>query len=223
MTSSNKFSQNIAGLHCHVARMALLLCGPVQSSWKRRRGGRESGVSCRENAVGRASDGAWAPVQDVCVDHGGADILVAEEFLNCPNVVAVLQLVGGKGVAKHVAAHALGDARSKGGDPDGTLEDGFVKVMTSAFAGGPVEIHAGRREHPLPGPLVPGVGVLPGESPRQLDPARAGLEIDLMLVANRVQVPKKIGLDGDWQHREAVLVALACAHHKSGSGRDRRP
>jgi hypothetical protein len=33
-----------------------------------------------------------------------------------------------------------------------------VKVMTSAFAGGPVEIHAGRREHPLPGPLVPGVG-----------------------------------------------------------------
>src|SRR6266851_6055769 len=78
MTSSNKFSQNIARLHCHVARMALLLCGPVQSSWKRRRGGRESGVSCRENAVGRASDGAWAPVQDVCVDHGGADVLVAE-------------------------------------------------------------------------------------------------------------------------------------------------
>jgi hypothetical protein len=90
MTSSNKFSQNIATLHCHVARMALLLCGPVQSSWKRRRGGRESSVSCRENAVGRASDGTWAPVQDVCVDHGGADVLVAEEFLNCPDVMAVL-------------------------------------------------------------------------------------------------------------------------------------
>jgi hypothetical protein len=119
MTSSNKFSQNIATLHCHVARMALLLCGPVQSSWKRRRGGRESSVSCRENAVGRTSDGAWAPVKDVCVDHGGADVRVAEEFLDYPDVVAVLQQVGGKGVAKRVAAHALGDARSKGGDPDG--------------------------------------------------------------------------------------------------------
>jgi hypothetical protein len=58
MASSNEFSQNIATLHCHVARMALLLRGPVQSSWKRRRGGRESSVSCRENAVGRALDGA---------------------------------------------------------------------------------------------------------------------------------------------------------------------
>jgi hypothetical protein len=65
-------------------------------------------VSCRESAVGRALDGAWAPVQDVCVDHGGADVLVAEEFLNCPDVVAVLQQVGGRGVAKRVAAHALG-------------------------------------------------------------------------------------------------------------------
>jgi hypothetical protein len=58
-------------------------------------------VSCREYAVGRASDGAWAPVQDVCVDHGGADVLVAEEFLNCPDV-AVLQQVGGKEAAAWV-------------------------------------------------------------------------------------------------------------------------
>jgi len=47
------------------------------------------------------------------------------------------------------------------------------------------------------GHSCPALGVLPGESPRQLDPARAGLEIDLMLAADRVEVPKKIGLDGD--------------------------
>src|SRR5207247_1070351 len=123
--------------------MAPLLCGTVQFGRKRRCDGLESGASCRENAVGRASDGAWAPVQDVRVDHGRADVLVAEELLDCPNVVAVLQQVGGKGVAERVAAHALGDARPKGGNPDGALEDGFVKVMTSAFAGGPVDIDAG--------------------------------------------------------------------------------
>jgi hypothetical protein len=44
---------------------------------------------------------------------------VAEELLDCPNVVAVLQQVGGKGVAERVAAHALGDARPKGDNPDG--------------------------------------------------------------------------------------------------------
>src|SRR2546430_5564392 len=48
-------------------------------SRKRRRCGQESSVSCRENAVGRASDGAWAPVQDVRVDHGRADVLRSEE------------------------------------------------------------------------------------------------------------------------------------------------
>ena len=36
-----------------------------------------------------------AAIQDMGVDHRGADILVAQEFLNCANVVTVFKQVSG--------------------------------------------------------------------------------------------------------------------------------
>jgi hypothetical protein len=39
-------------------------------------------------------------IQNVGVDHRGRDILVAQEFLNDPDVVVGLKKVGSEGVAK---------------------------------------------------------------------------------------------------------------------------
>jgi hypothetical protein len=123
-------------LRLSVGPRSPLLYGTAESGSKQHRGGRGTCGSSREDSVRGAADGARAPVEDVSVDHGGADVVVAQELLDRSDVMAILQQMGGEGVPECVAAHALGDARSKGGGPDGTLEDGFVKVMTSAFAGG---------------------------------------------------------------------------------------
>jgi hypothetical protein len=54
-------------------------------------------------AVGGAEDAGGAAVEDVGVDHGGGDVAVAEELLDGADVGAVLQQVGGEGVAEGVA------------------------------------------------------------------------------------------------------------------------
>jgi len=41
------------------------------------------------------------------VDHGGFDILVAEQFLDSANVVAILEQVGGEGVTESVGSDTL--------------------------------------------------------------------------------------------------------------------
>ena len=83
-------------------------------------------MSCREDPVRGASDRPRAPVEDMRIDHGGADVVLAQEFLDRPDVVAIVQQVGGKGVTESVAAHALGDARAESCGPDRALQDRFV-------------------------------------------------------------------------------------------------
>ena len=45
--------------------------------------------------IGRASDCIGTSVEDVGVDHRGANVFVAEELLNGADVVAVFQEMGG--------------------------------------------------------------------------------------------------------------------------------
>ena len=56
-------------------------------------------------------------LEDVRIDHGGFDVLVAEQLLHCTNIVPVLEQVGGEGVAEGVGADRLGN----GGFPRGPL------------------------------------------------------------------------------------------------------
>ena len=48
--------------------------------------------------------------------------------------------MGGEGVAESVAAHALGEAGTEGGRPDGALKDGFVKMVAAPLAGQAVHV-----------------------------------------------------------------------------------
>jgi len=56
----------------------------------------------QEHPVGGALDPGRAPVEDVGIDHRGADVLVAEQLLDGADVVALLQQVGGEGVPQPV-------------------------------------------------------------------------------------------------------------------------
>ena len=92
-------------------------------------------------SVERASDREAAPslVQDVGVNHSRADVAVAEEFLNRPDVDAILKQVGGETVSHGVAAGGLGDPGSANGVPHRFLNDRLMKVVPSALAGGLVD------------------------------------------------------------------------------------
>src|SRR5207302_10486819 len=95
------------------------------------------------------------------------------------DVVTVLQKVRRKRVPERVARRLLGKAGLKHGLSDGTLDDRLVQMMAAALTRGSVDVESRRREHPLPGPFAPRVGVLPSERPRQLDPPCALAEVAL--------------------------------------------
>ena len=50
--------------------------------------------------VGRAPHPERPPVEDVGIDHRGTNIGVAQQFLHGPDIVPVLQEMGGEGVTE---------------------------------------------------------------------------------------------------------------------------
>ena len=65
------------------------------------------------------------------VDHCRFDVLVAEEFLDGTDVVAIFQQVGGKAVAEGMATDALVNAGPLGRFPDRLLQTALVYVVTA--------------------------------------------------------------------------------------------
>ena len=129
------------------------------------------------------------------MDHRGADIAVAEQLLYGADVGPVLEQMGGEGMAEGVAGGTLGEARLPDGLFHRTLEYRFVEVMAAPLAGLRIAVGPGRREYPLPRPLAPSMWVLAGQRPRQLHPARAALEVPLVLPLDCFQMARQVGGD----------------------------
>jgi hypothetical protein len=110
--------------------------------------------------VGGASDAGWSQIEDVRVDHRGADVTVAEELLHGPDVVVVLEQVGGERVSEGVAGGDLGNARGTDGVLHGTLENGFVQMVAATLPAETIHVESRGGEDPLPRPLAPGIRVL---------------------------------------------------------------
>lgn len=119
--------------------------------------------SGKVEAVHRAADAEWAAVQDVGVDHRRGDVLVAEQFLDRADVLAVLEEVGGEGMAQGVTGRSLAESGSQDGFAHGSLDDGFVQVVAAGLSRLDVAVCAGRREDPWPGGRASGPGELVGE------------------------------------------------------------
>ena len=66
------------------------------------------------------------------VDHGSFHILVAEQFLDGANVVAVLEQVGGEGMAKGMATDCfICDASQFCGGMDCLLQTAFIDMVAA--------------------------------------------------------------------------------------------
>src|SRR5437868_8877251 len=97
---------------------------------------------------------------------------------------------------ERVTARVLQDAGLAQRALDGALDDRFVQVMAAALAGDAIHIVSGRREHPLPAQLAPGVRVLSRQRVGNGDPAGAGLEVHAMLPAYRLDLLQQRSLGG---------------------------
>ncbi len=52
--------------------------------------------------IQRASHPLPSSIQDVSVNHSRSDIIVTQKFLDCPDVITVLQEMRGKGMPERV-------------------------------------------------------------------------------------------------------------------------
>ena len=85
--------------------------------------------------VGRALHALAAAVEDVGVDHGGADAPVAEELLNGPDVVAADQKVSRERMTESVARRRLRDSGGTNGSLDGSLDRSRTGVEAAELSG----------------------------------------------------------------------------------------
>src|SRR5437899_6982328 len=99
-------------------------------------------------------------------------------------------------MTKCVARRAFRDSRSPHGIFHGSLEHGLVEVMAATLAGHAVDVEARSRKHPLPRPFASSVRILPGQGPRQVDPAGVLPEIRFVVISDHLEMSGEIGLHG---------------------------
>src|SRR5437867_7736212 len=149
----------------------------------------------------------------MCVDHRGADVLVAEQFLNGTDVVPIFEEMGGERVTEGVAGRWLRDPRSADRVFHRSLEHGLMEMVTATLAGLGVHVKTRGRKYPLPPQFAPGVRVLAYQRARQLDPGRAAPEIGLVRFSDALDVTHQGRFDRGGEHRHPVLPSLAVADH----------
>src|SRR5215471_6135756 len=93
-----------------------------------------------EHSVGRTPHPRRAPVEDVGVDHRGADVPVALQVLDGADVEAVLQQVGGERMPEGMARGGLGNPGAANRLLHRPLKDRFVEVVPAPLTGHAVHI-----------------------------------------------------------------------------------
>lgn len=104
--------------------------------------------------IQRTSHGDPDSVRDVEVDHRGAEILVSEQFLHDPHVVAVPEELGREGMSERVTRRRFRDAGPPNGDLDRPLVLGRMTRAPAPSLGLRIGRHPGCGKHELPGQIV---------------------------------------------------------------------
>ena len=120
---------------------ALMFYGPAKPDSKQ---------ICRARYACRAS------IQPVRVDHCCLHITVSQKLLKGSNVGSTFKQVGGKAMAKGMAAGGFADPGSSECSTNGALNDRGIKMMATLFPSLPIPPARYLREHPLPNPFTRG-------------------------------------------------------------------
>jgi hypothetical protein len=222
-TTSGQFyliPRTLRGLQPISWTRTLALAGNRPRIWKLPSIGRT--IACRNRLRARAAyfrrgrrgnqepvrgtpDGRGVPIEDMGVDHGGGHILVPQQLLHGPDIVAIFKEVSSEGMPEGMTRSRLGNTRPTDGLLHDPLNGGFVVVVPVAFAGLAVHVDPGRREHPLPRPLTPGIRVLAIQRTRKGHPAGVVSKIRLVLPPCRIEMPRQVGFDGGRMYASSVL------------------
>ena len=108
-------------------------------------------------SIGGTSHAATAgTVENMRVNHGCPEILVAQEVLNRSNIIPVLDQVSRERMAEGMAGGWPAYLGIPDGLLDGALHDRFVQMMTPLDLRARVATAAICRKHPLPTPFPVG-------------------------------------------------------------------
>ncbi len=152
------------------------------------------------------------------VDHGRLHILVAEEFLHGPDVVARFQQMRGEAVPERVAGGMLWDPGLAHRGLHGPLDEGLIDMMAALLAGGRIPPALLLGKDPLPAPRGSRIRILPrqrvghGHAPVPIS------QIPLMDLARADEMFLQRPLQGFGQHRRPILEALAMPHDDLAGG-----
>ena len=95
---------------------------------------------------------------------------------------------------------------------DGSLQHGFMQVVSAALPCDRVEVCPRGRKEPLPADLPAGARILSAKRVGQLDPARTGANVQFM---DPLRVGDSCGDGFDepvWKHRDPVLPSLTVVY-----------
>lgn len=110
-------------------------------------------VICRGREVVRGTaDGEGSAVEDMGVDHRGADVVVTEELLHGADVVAVFEEMRGERMPQRVAGGSLVNRSQPNGVFYCPLNRAFMYMMAVEPTVLPVAVVLPCGKDPLPGP-----------------------------------------------------------------------
>ena len=131
-------------------------------------------ICARAAACGRKRDSKlqWtsyphpAPIQDMGIDHCRRNVLVSEEFLNRPDVVAIHKEVSSKAVTERMTTDMFCNSRQRFRPLHRALQRCRMKVMASNDPAHRISGKGSSREEPEPCPFFSDIFVFPVQSKR---------------------------------------------------------
>src|SRR5262252_10895399 len=112
-----------------------------------------------EGLVEWVAHGFRTTIQDMGIDHGSLHVLMPEQFLHGPNIVAGFQQLRGERVPKGMAGDVFGDPSQASRSAYRFLQTAFIQVMAALGARAGVYRAAFGGKHILPAPPPAGVGI----------------------------------------------------------------
>ena len=132
-----------------------------------------------------AHDSVATLLQDVRIDHGGADVGMPQQGLDGANVRTPLQKTGGEAVPERMRTDPLADSCLADGFGNGLVDGAGVQVVAASLAGARVGGPVAGGEDVLPSPILVGVRILARQGVREVHLSIALLQI-LLEVAMEV-------------------------------------
>ncbi len=168
--------------------------------------------------VDRALDPQGASLENVGVDHGRADVLVAEERLDGSDVGSILEQMRCEGVTEGVRGDALGQMGPGGGAANGALGACFREMMSANDPRAGIARELRGWEDPVPAPLQARVGVLARERVGECDSGLTSLAIALEELSNTCQVPRNGLFERARKEGRTIAVSLSFPHGELAAG-----